>query len=57
MKEYTVKVNFGGFIGCDEEYEVYAIDEDDAIAQAMELALDDCVFEVVAEYDDDDLED
>ena len=57
MKEYTVKVNFGGFIGCDEEYEVYAIDEDDAIEQARELAMEDCIFEVVAEYDDDDLED
>lgn len=56
MKEYKVKVNFGGFIGCDEEYEVYAIDEDDAIEQARELAMEDCLFEVV-EYDDDDLED
>lgn len=45
-KDYRVRVNFGGFIGCDEIYEVYATDEDDAIEQARELALEDCSFEI-----------
>lgn len=54
-KYYKVNVNFGGFIGCDETYEVYADDEDDAIEQARELVLDDCSFEI--EEDDDEEED
>lgn len=54
-KDYKVKVNFGGYIGCETEYEVYADDEDDAIEQARELALDDCRFEIVE--DDDEWED
>lgn len=45
-KYYKVNVNFGGFIGCDETYEVYATDEEDAIEQARELALEDCSFEI-----------
>lgn len=45
-KYYTVTVNFGGYIGCDITYEVYADDEDDAIEMARELALDDCNFEI-----------
>ena len=53
-KNYKVIVNFGGFIGCDETYEVYAENEEDAIEQARELALDDCSFEI--EEDDDDEE-
>lgn len=50
-KYYKVNVNFGGFVGCDEIYEVYADDEDDAIEQARELALEDCGFEIVDEED------
>jgi hypothetical protein len=53
-KYYKVKVNFGGYIGCDETYKVYAEDEDDAREQAMELALDDCYFEIVNDEEDDD---
>ena len=53
-KYYKVNVNFGGFIGCDEVYEVYADDVDDAIEQARELVLDDCSFEI--EEDDDEEE-
>lgn len=45
-KDYKVRVNFGGFIGAEEVYEVYATDEDDAIEQARELALEDCSFEI-----------
>lgn len=52
-KMYRVTVNFGGFIGCDETYEVYATDEDDAIEQARELALEDCNFEIEDEEDDE----
>lgn len=51
-KYYRVRVNFGGYIGCDTEYEVYAEDEDDAIEQARELAMEDCSFEI----DDEDEE-
>lgn len=52
-KYYKVAVNFGGFIGCDEVYEVYATDEDDAIEQARELALEDCRFEIDDEEDEE----
>ena len=53
-KDYRVRVNFGGFIGCDEIYEVYATDEDDAIEQARELALEDCSFEIDEDDEDED---
>ena len=52
-KYYRVTVNFGGFIGCDETYEVYATDEDDAIEQVRELALEDCSFEIEDDEDDE----
>ena len=54
-KDYKVLVNFGGYVGCETEYEVYADDEDDAIEQARNLALEDCSFEIVD--DDEDEED
>ena len=54
-KDYKVKVNFGGYYGCDETYEIYAENEDDALEQAREIALDDCSFEIV--NDDEDEED
>lgn len=40
-KYYKVIVNFNGYIGCDEIYNVYADDEDDAINEAREMAMDD----------------
>ncbi len=52
-KDYKVRVNFGGFIGAEEVYEVYATDEDDAIEQARELALEDCSFEIDEEDDEE----
>lgn len=52
-KYYKVNVNFGGYIGCDNTYEVYADNEDDAIEQARELALEDCSFEVDDSDDED----
>lgn len=56
-KLYKVTVNFGGYIGCDTTYEVYATDEDDAIEQARELALEDCSFEIEDEDKEDKEED
>lgn len=53
---YNVTVNFGGYIGCDTTYQVYADDEDDAIEQARELALEDCSFEIDDCEDDEDEE-
>lgn len=41
MDEYKVQVNFGGFIGADVEYQVYADSEEDAIILAEEEAKDD----------------
>ena len=55
-KYYNVTVNFGGYYGCDETYEVYATDEEDAIKQARELVLDDCSFEIEDEEDDEEEE-
>jgi len=52
-KYYTVTVNFGGYFGCENTYVVYADDEDDAIEQARELALEDCSFEVDEDEDDE----
>ena len=52
-KDYKVRVNFGGFIGAEEVYEVYGTDEDDAIEQARELALEDCSFEIDEEDDEE----
>ena len=52
-RDYKVRVNFGGFIGAEEVYEVYAINEIDAIEQARELALDDCSFEIDEEDDEE----
>ena len=56
-KDYKVRVNFGGFIGAEEVYEVYATDEDDAIEQARELALEDCSFEIDEEDDEEEDDD
>jgi len=55
-KDYTVRVNFGGFIGCDREYVVWAENEDDAIEQAREVAMEDCSFEIDDEEDEDEEE-
>ena len=54
MKTYTVSVNFGGYIGCDEEYTVDANSEEEAIDLAMDEAMEDLSFEVVGveEYED-----
>ena len=50
---YVVEVNFGGYIGVSEEYEIYADDEDEAIEDALNAAawkLDIDSFEVAGDY-------
>lgn len=51
-KYYKVRVNFGGYIGCESVYHVFADDEDDAINEAREMAMEDCSFEI-EDYDED----
>ena len=53
MKTYTVSVNFGGYIGCDEEYKVDASSEEEAMELAMNLAVDDLSVEVVGVEDEE----
>ena len=45
-KNYIVTVNFG-FIGCSEEYEVYASSEEQAREEALQLAYDNLYVEEV----------
>jgi len=54
MKTYTIVANFNGYIGCDTTYVVEATDEDDALEQAREMALDDLSLEI--ESIDDEVE-
>ena len=60
MKEITYTINYGGFIGCDEEYtievddnatqdEIYSAIQDDFEMQIM----DNCSWEIVEEEKDD----
>jgi len=55
-KEYKVIVNFGGYIGCDNDYDVVAADEDSAIEAAIEDAKGDLTVEDVNQIDDDEWE-
>lgn len=55
MKTWTVTINFGGFIGCDNEYTVDAETREEAIEEALEMARDD--IEVVDVEEDEDWED
>lgn len=52
--EYRVVINFGGYIGCDNEYFVDAETRDEAIEEALEMARDDLSVEEVEDVDDDD---
>ena len=56
MKTYTVSVNFAGYMGCDEEYEVDASSEEEAMELAMNLAVDDLSVEVVGVEDNSEME-
>ena len=51
-KTYTVTVNFAGFIGYDNDYEVDADSEEDAIIQAEEMAKDDLEVVEIEQTDD-----
>ena len=55
-KSFVVTVNFGGYIGADEDYEVMAMDADSAIEEATELAKDDLTVEDINQLDDDEWE-
>lgn len=55
MKTWTVTINFGGFIGCDEDYTVDAETREEAIEEAMEMAMED--IEVIDVTEEDDYED
>ena len=46
MKEYEVTINFGGYIGCENTYTVFADSREEAEALALQEAMDD--LEVVA---------
>ena len=48
---YKVRVNFCGFVGCDEVYEVEADSEDEAIELARQNAEDDLSYEIDDEED------
>lgn len=54
MKTWVVTINFGGFIGCDNEYTVDAETREEAIEEALEMARDD--IEVVDVEEDEDWE-
>ena len=43
--EWNVEINFGGYVGISEIYDVYADDEDEAEEQAKEEALYDFIVE------------
>lgn len=53
-KYYTVRVNFAGYFGCDETYNVYADNAEDAINEAREMAMDDLSCEIEDVEDDED---
>lgn len=56
-KWWKVTVNFNGYFGCDEEYEVYAESEDEAEEYALEQARDDLgIVEIRCEDDEDEEE-
>ena len=56
LKDYTVIVNFAGYIGVDEEYNVFEENEDDAIWAALEEAKSDLSIDEVEEVDDGEYE-
>lgn len=49
---YKVNVNFAGFIGCDEVYEVYADSEAEALEEARRMAEDDLSIDIIDEEEE-----
>lgn len=43
--DYVVTFNFGGYVGVENEYSEYALDEDEAVEAALEEALQDFTIE------------
>lgn len=56
LRSYTVTVNFAGYMGADEDYDVIESDEDDAIYAALEQAKDDLNIEDIEEIDEGEYE-
>lgn len=56
LRSYTVTVNFAGYIGADEDYDVTEANEDDAIDAALEQARDDLSVEDIEEIDEGEYE-
>lgn len=54
--DYEVTVNFGGYIGADEIYNVTATDEAEAFEKAIDFAKEDLSVEDIAEVDEDEWE-
>lgn len=53
-KTWKVTINFATYIGCDEEYEVYAETRLEAEEEAMQMAINDLdIVEVTCEDDED----
>lgn len=55
-REFTFSVNFGGYIGAEENYTVYATDAEEAEQLAVEEAKDDLTVEDWTQTDDDEWE-
>ena len=53
MITYKVEINFGGYIGCSNIYEVDADSQDEAEDMAKELAVDDLSVEHVIMEEDE----
>ena len=49
---YIVKVNFAGFIGCDEVYEVYADSEAEALEEARRVAEDELSIDIIGKEEE-----
>ena len=52
IRNFTAEVNYGGFVGADESYDILATDEDDAYDQALDLVRDDLSIEDSVEVDE-----
>ena len=53
MKTYTVEVNFAGFVGCEEYYDIEAETPEEALEEARERAEEDLAYEIVEEEDEE----
>lgn len=56
LKSYTAVVSFATYIGSEEEFTVYAVDEDAAREEALEMARDELSMADVTQIDEDEWE-